>query len=199
MQSTGIAIAGVDEVGRGALAGPVFAAAVILHPKRPIAGIRDSKRLSPRARNDLAAQIQALAQSCALGQASVAEITQLNILQASLLAMRRAVEALDCAPQLVRVDGIHAPTVSCSCQTVIGGDACHVEISAASILAKVARDQLMVQLHTQYPHYNFAKNKGYPTAEHRAALAKYGATDCHRPSFSTVRNARLAAPTPDRA
>jgi len=180
-------IAGVDEAGRGPLAGPVVAAAVILDPARPIVGLADSKQLSPARREALAVLIRERALGWAVGQADVEEINRLNILQASLLAMRRAVQKLCPAPQLALVDGNRAPWLSCEVRTIVGGDANVPAISAASILAKVNRDRIMVALDERYPGYGFARHKGYPTAEHLAALERAGVTPQHRTSFAPVR------------
>ena len=180
-------IAGVDEVGRGPLAGPVVAAAVILDPMQPIHGLADSKTLTPARREVLALQIQAQALAWALGEAGVEEIDRLNILQATLLAMRRAVEALPIYPELVLVDGNQPPALHCAVRTVVGGDATIPAISAASILAKVTRDRTMTGLDAVYPGYGFARHKGYPTAEHIQALGRLGATPEHRLSFAPVR------------
>jgi ribonuclease HII len=180
-------IAGVDEVGRGPLAGPVVAAAVILHPDRPIDGLADSKTLSAARRERLAREIQASAQAWALGRAEPDEIDALNILQASLLAMARAVAALPQPPDEILVDGSHLPPVACAARAIVGGDASVPAISAASILAKVARDAEMLALDAQYPQYGFARHKGYPTAEHLAALRVHGACALHRRSFAPVR------------
>ncbi len=179
--------AGVDEAGRGPLAGPVVAAAVILDPARPIHGLADSKVLAPARREALALQIRAQALAWALGEAGVEEIDRLNILQATLLAMRRAVEALPVYPALVLVDGNQPPALHCQVRTVVGGDATVPAISAASILAKVARDRTMTELDAVYPGYGFARHKGYPTAEHIQALWRLGATPEHRLSFAPVR------------
>jgi len=180
-------VVGVDEAGRGPLAGPVLAAAVILDPSRPIAGLADSKQLSASRREELAVQIREQALAWAVGRAEVEEIDRLNILQASLLAMCRAVRALDIAPQLALVDGNQAPALDCAVRTVVRGDACIPAISAASILAKVRRDQIMVELDVQYPEYGFARHKGYPTVEHLAALERCGVSSIHRISFAPVR------------
>lgn len=180
-------IAGVDEAGRGPLAGPVVAAAVILNPAKPIEGLADSKTLTPTRREALALQIQTQALAWALGTAGVEEIDRLNILQAALLAMRRAVEALPVYPELVLVDGNQPPMLHCIVRTVVRGDATIPAISAASILAKVARDRTMVALDATYPGYGFARHKGYPTAEHIQALGHLGATPEHRLSFAPVR------------
>ncbi len=179
-------LAGVDEAGRGPLAGPVTAAAVILNPAQPLSGLKDSKRLSERQRTRLAAQIQTHSLAWALGWATVAEIDSLNILQASLLAMQRAVAALPILPTVVWVDGNQLPHWHYPSQAIIGGDASVPAISAASILAKVARDQLMQQWELLYPGYGFAVHKGYPTAAHRAALLRLGPSSGHRRSFAPV-------------
>ena len=186
-------IAGVDEVGRGPLAGPVIAAAVILDPARPIAGLADSKKLSPARRERLALSIRANALAWALGRAEVAEIDRLNIFQASLLAMRRAVEALPMTPDRVLVDGKHCPPLACPCTAIVKGDATVPAISAASILAKVTRDAELRELHDRYPRYDFARHKGYPTAIHREALRRYGPCPEHRRSFAPVAAALQAA------
>lgn len=180
-------IAGVDEAGRGPLAGAVYAAAVILDPARPIEGLNDSKKLTARRREALFEVIQAQALAWCIASASREEIDRLNILQASLLAMQRAVAGLAHAPTLVLVDGNRAPSFPCPAQTIVGGDALEPAISAASILAKVARDRSMLELHALYPQYGFDKHKGYPTAEHLAALAEHGPSPEHRVSFGPVR------------
>ncbi|MEW8028641.1 MAG: ribonuclease HII [Candidatus Thiodiazotropha sp.] len=187
MSTTFILVAGVDEVGRGPLAGPVVAAAVILHPKRPIKGLADSKKLSVNRREQLSQLIKEQAHSWSLGRAEVEEIDRINILQASLLAMKRAVEGLPCMPGLARVDGKHAPHLACRVETVIGGDALVDAISAASIIAKVARDQEMVELDSTYPGYGLAHHKGYPTKRHLEGLRTLGITPIHRRSFTPVR------------
>lgn len=181
-----VLIAGVDEVGRGPLAGPVVTAAVILDPANPIEGLTDSKKLSAKQREQLVPIIQQRAVAWALGRAEAEEIDQLNILQASLLAMKRAVEALHCLPTHVLVDGIHAPQLNCPVTTIIKGDLKEPAIAAASILAKVARDSEMVAFETIYPGYGFASHKGYPTKQHQAALIQLGATKIHRRSFRPV-------------
>ena len=180
-------IAGVDEAGRGPLAGPVYAAAVILDPNRYIPGLADSKKLSATSREQLDIAIRTHALAWALGIATVEEIDRLNILQASLLAMTRAVAGLAIVPQLALVDGNRAPALSCSVRTVVGGDATEPAISAASILAKVARDAEMQVLHARYPGYGFDRHKGYPTAAHVAALTELGVSPVHRRSFGPVR------------
>ncbi len=180
-------VAGVDEVGRGPLAGPVVAAAVILDPQRPIEGLADSKKLSEKRREVLAMEIRSGALAWALGRAEVAEIDELNILQASLLAMRRAVEALSPAAIHALVDGNRCPELPCSAEAIVGGDAKVPAISAASILAKVARDREMVALDARYPGYGLARHKGYPTKAHLIALAEQGVSEIHRRSFAPVR------------
>jgi ribonuclease HII len=180
-------VAGVDEVGRGPLAGDVVAAAVILDPAAPIPGLRDSKKLSPQRREALAQQIREHAVAWALGRASVAEIDTLNVLQASLLAMRRAVEALNPQPVSVLVDGNRLPVWSYRADAVIGGDDRVACIAAASILAKVQRDAELVELDQRYPGYGFASHKGYPTAQHLQALRHLGVTPAHRRSFAPVK------------
>jgi ribonuclease HII len=180
-------IAGCDEVGRGPLAGPVMAAAVVLSPDHPIIGLADSKQLSERRRAALAVEIRAHALVWAIGRAEVAEIDTLNILQASLLAMKRAVENLAILPDKVLVDGKFRPELACPVKAIVKGDATVPAIGAASILAKVERDREMLALHARYPVYGFDRHKGYPTAAHRAALAKHGACPEHRRSFAPVR------------
>ena len=179
-------IAGVDEVGRGPLVGDVVTAAVILDPNKPIAGLADSKKLSEKKRNALAEEIKEKALCYHIARASVAEIDELNILHATMLAMIRAVEGLAIQPEFVFVDGNRLPKLSMAAQSVVKGDSLVEEISAASILAKVARDQEMVDLDAQYPEYGFAGHKGYPTKAHFAALEQYGATSHHRSSFKPV-------------
>ncbi|MDD4979409.1 MAG: ribonuclease HII [Gallionella sp.] len=178
---------GVDEAGRGPLAGPVSAAAVILDPAHPIAGLGDSKKLSEKQRDLLAPLIRERALAWAVAYASVEEIDELNILQATLLAMRRAVEALQIKPQQVLVDGLYCPDTGIPSQAIVKGDSKVAAISAASILAKTARDSLMHELHEQYPQYGFAIHKGYPTAAHLAALRTHGVSPMHRTSFKPVR------------
>ncbi|OGI44913.1 MAG: ribonuclease HII [Candidatus Muproteobacteria bacterium RBG_16_65_31] len=180
-------IAGVDEAGRGPLAGPVLASAVIFVPGRAVAGVADSKTLSPSRREALAERIREHALCWAIGRAEVEEIDRLNILRASLLAMSRAVAALAQAPDMVLVDGPHAPAVDYQVRAVIAGDATVPAISAASILAKVERDALMRELDRLYPVYGFARHKGYPTAEHLRALAEHGVSPVHRRTFAPVR------------
>ncbi len=181
-------IAGVDEVGRGPLAGDVVAAAVILDPKKPIAGLRDSKKLSPTRRSELEILIKEQAVAWAVARASVAEIDDINILQASLLAMRRAVRALKLQPGYVLVDGNRLPSWGYEAEAVVKGDDRVPAIAAASILAKVQRDGELIALDAQYPGYGFAAHKGYPTPAHLQALRRLGATPIHRKSFAPVKN-----------
>ncbi|MDJ0740892.1 MAG: ribonuclease HII [Gammaproteobacteria bacterium] len=180
-------VCGVDEVGRGPLAGPVVAAAVILDPRRPIDGLADSKKLSEKRRQQLFDTICDRALAWSLGRAEVAEIDTVNILQASLLAMRRAVDALGVAPAHALVDGNRVPLLDCPARAIVGGDDSQPCISAASIVAKVARDREMVELDARYPGYGLARHKGYPTKAHLAALAALGVTEIHRRSFAPVR------------
>jgi len=186
LSATGL-IAGVDEVGRGPLAGPVVAAAVILDPSCPIEGLADSKKLSEARREALAEEIREKALAWALGRCEPQEIDRLNILQASLLAMRRAVLALDPAPAHALIDGNRCPELPCTAEAIVKGDATEPAISAASILAKVVRDQEMVALDRAFPDYGFAGHKGYPTADHLAALQRVGPCAHHRQSFAPVR------------
>ena len=186
-------IAGVDEAGRGPLAGPVSAAAVILDPRQPIQGLADSKKLSPKRREALADEIRDKALAYAVAWASVEEIDTINILQASMLAMQRAVGALTIAPELVLVDGNRCPDLDVPARAIIGGDATQAAISAASILAKVARDRLMVSLDEQFPGYGFASHKGYPTRAHLDGLRRLGACPQHRRTFKPVREILLTA------
>lgn len=180
-------ICGVDEAGRGPLAGPVFAAAVILDVSRPIVGLRDSKKLTEAKRDLLAPLIKAQALAWAIAEASEEEIDKLNILQASMLAMRRAVEALKTVPTLALIDGNRCPVMKIQSIAVIGGDDKVDAISAASILAKTARDAALVALHARYPHYCFDQHKGYGTALHLERLREHGASPVHRRSFAPVR------------
>lgn len=180
-------ICGVDEAGRGPLAGPVYAAAVILDPAKPIAGLNDSKKLTEKARDRLAFIIKAEALAWHIASATVEEIDRLNILQATLLAMTRAVEGLNIQPEEVLVDGNRCPNWAYVSKAIIEGDAKVAEISAASILAKTARDAVMVELHESYPHYNFAGHKGYGTAAHLKAIKQHGPCPEHRRSFAPVR------------
>jgi ribonuclease HII len=188
---TGRLIAGVDEAGRGPLVGGVYAAAVILDPERPVAGLADSKRLTARRRESLAAEIREQATAWAVASCDHTEIDRLNILQATMEAMRRAVAGCTPQPAAVVVDGNRCPPLEIPCRAIIKGDATVAAISAASILAKVARDEEMVQLDQHYPEYGFARHKGYPTAAHLAALAQFGPTPLHRRTFAPV--ARLLA------
>ena len=182
-----LVVCGVDEAGRGPLAGPVYAAAVILDPARRINGLADSKVLSAERREVLADRIRERAVAWAVAYASVAEIDAINIFRASLLAMRRAVEALSVAPQEAWVDGTHCPDLACRARAIVDGDASHKVISAASILAKTARDAEMARLHERYPHYGFDRHKGYSTPGHLESLAKLGPCEIHRRSFEPVR------------
>ncbi len=186
---TQLLVAGVDEVGRGPLAGPVVTAAVILDKRHIIDNLADSKCLSEKKRQLLDHEIRAHALSFSIGRAEVHEIDQLNILQATMLAMQRAVAGLDAIPGKILVDGNRLPQFPCEAEAIVGGDGLVPEISAASIIAKVYRDNLMAELHQKYPQYGFDSNKGYPTRKHREALIKYGVTPCHRQSFAPVRNA----------
>ncbi|MFV5509241.1 ribonuclease HII [Acinetobacter sp. 197] len=181
-------IAGVDEAGRGPLVGSVVAAAVILDPNNPIEGLNDSKKLTEKKREKLFIEIREKALAWAIAEASAAEIDEHNILQASLLAMRRAVEALPVQPEHVLVDGNKVPQgLAMSCDAVVGGDALHAEISAASILAKVTRDHQMIEMDQKHPQFGFAKHKGYPTKAHFEAIALHGVIDEHRRSFGPVK------------
>ncbi len=179
-------VCGVDEAGRGPLAGPVVAAAVILDPARPIAGLNDSKKLSAKKRVALAGLIRERALAWAVAEASVEEIDQLNILHASMLAMQRAVAALQVTPERALIDGNRCPSLAMPAEAVVQGDAKVAAIAAASILAKTVRDEGMLVLHAQYPHYGFDRHMGYPTAAHCAALAAHGVSPVHRRSFAPV-------------
>jgi len=180
-------IAGVDEVGRGCIVGPVMAAAVILDPAKPILGLTDSKKLSEKKRLQLAEQIKTSALCWAVGRSEASEIDNINILQASLLAMQRAISQLEHAPDLAKVDGNRLPKLNCRGEAIVQGDLLVPEISAASILAKVARDQEMQILERLYPGYQFAVHKGYPTRQHLLALQALGVTQQHRKSFAPVK------------
>lgn len=185
-------VAGVDEAGRGPLAGPVTAAAVILDPARPVEGIRDSKQLTAEQRAQLAIQIRSTALAWAVGWAEVDEIDRVNILQATFLAMRRALDALPVFPRHIKVDGNRCPSLAglryqCSIEAIVKGDALEQSIGAASILAKVDRDAAMRRLDEQYPQYGFAVHKGYGTRAHREALLRHGPSPVHRHSFAPVR------------
>ncbi|MDY6938275.1 MAG: ribonuclease HII [Cyanobacteriota bacterium] len=185
-------VAGVDEVGRGALFGPVVAAAVVLSAEARealmVLGVRDSKKLSAQRRESLSSQIRDLACDCQVGVATVAEIDRLNILQATLLAMRRAIEQLNPPPEYCAIDGNRpVPNLSIPQETIVGGDRTSIEIAAASIVAKVWRDNWVVAVAAEYPEYDLARNKGYGTVRHREALQRYGATREHRQSFAPCR------------
>ena len=182
-----LGLCGVDEAGRGPLAGPVMAAAVMLDPGRRIKGLRDSKKLTPAARERLADQIRTHALAWCVAEASVAEIDRLNILHATMLAMERAVAGLGRAPDEVWVDGNRCPGWSCRSRAVVGGDDSVASIAAASILAKTTRDHYMGELHRTYPDYGFARHMGYCTAAHLAALEAHGACPAHRRSFAPVK------------
>ncbi|MBC7501796.1 MAG: ribonuclease HII [Herminiimonas sp.] len=180
-------ICGVDEAGRGPLAGPVFAAAVILNPARPIEGLRDSKKLTPGRREGLAIEIRQHAFAWSIAQCSEEEIDTLNILQASMLAMRRAVEGLSMQPTLALIDGNRCPVMGVRSEAIVKGDDKVQSISAASILAKTARDGALMHLHLQYPAYGFDQHKGYPTALHLERLQAHGVSPVHRKSYAPVR------------
>ncbi len=183
-------IAGVDEAGRGPLVGSVVAAAVILDPNNPILGLNDSKKLTEKKREKLFIEIQEKALAWSIAEATHAEIDELNILQATFLAMQRAVDGLKTQPQQVIVDGNQIPKgIIIPCEAIVGGDASHAEISAASILAKVTRDRQMAELDQQYPLFGFAKHKGYPTKAHFEAIAVHGVIDQHRRSYAPVKRA----------
>ena len=184
--NTSAIVAGTDEVGRGPLAGDVVAAAVILNPKVPISGLADSKKLSPRQRQRCCTQIMGNSLAYAVARASVAEIDKLNILQASLLAMWRAVEALTLQPEFVYVDGNRCPHWQYASKAIVKGDSLVAAIAAASVLAKVTRDREMAEMEADYPGYGFAQHKGYPTKMHLAALAALGPCAIHRRSFAPV-------------
>jgi ribonuclease HII len=179
-------MAGVDEAGRGPLAGPVVAAAVILDDLHPIAGLNDSKKLTAKRREKLFDEIKAKALCFSIAQASVQEIDEINILQATMLAMKRAVEGLRLKPVKVLVDGNRLPTIDIRAEAIVQGDALVPAISAASILAKVHRDRLCEEMHLRYPQYGFDHHKGYGTALHLAALQAHGPADCHRLTFAPV-------------
>ena len=190
-------VAGVDEAGRGPLAGPVVAAAVMLDDLQPIRGLADSKVLTQRRREALFDEIRAKALACCIAEASVEEIDRLNILQATMLAMQRAVGGLRLLPHKVLVDGNRLPLLKMPAEAIVKGDSKVAAISAASILAKVHRDRLCLELHAAHPAYNFASHKGYPTAGHLAALQQHGACPAHRRSYAPVRavvEARSAQP-----
>lgn len=180
-------ICGVDEAGRGPLAGAVFAAAVILDPARPIAGLTDSKKLSEKKRDALAIEIKEHALAWAIASSSVEEIDEINILQASLLAMKRAVESLGVVPTEVLIDGLHCPSLPMAMRAIVQGDSKEATISAASILAKTARDADLYELDKLYPEYGFAKHKGYPTPLHIQMLEQHGVLSIHRKSYAPVK------------
>ena len=182
-------IAGIDEAGRGPLAGPVVAASVILNAKQPIAGLADSKKLSAKKREFLFDEIKSKAYAWGVGYASALEIDELNIHQATLLAMQRSYHAMHSPASHVYIDGLHCPVLSEPCTAVVKGDQLVVEISAASILAKVTRDREMEDHHKKFPHYGFNQHKGYPTAQHIAALKEYGPSTLHRKSYKPVKDA----------
>jgi ribonuclease HII len=184
-------VAGIDEAGRGPLAGPVVAAAVILDPGRQVRGLKDSKVLSPERREELAVRIRERAIAWATGSADVDEIDRLNILHATMLAMRRAVEALPVVPEEALVDGNRCPSLACRARAIVKGDRDVKAISAASILAKTTRDALLVEFDRAYPQYGFAQHKGYGTPEHLAALERHGPCPLHRRSFAPVVQAEL--------
>ena len=189
MTSQPVLLAGVDEAGRGPLAGPVVVAAVILDPDLRITGLADSKALSERQRNDLAPRIREKALAWRVEVVAVSQIDKLNILQATLLGMRRAVENLEPFPDVALIDGNHAPQIACETITVVRGDQLEPAISAASILAKVHRDRMMQELHEEYPAYGFDRHKGYPTAHHLEMLKFHGPCPHHRRSYAPVRAA----------
>ena len=185
LRSEGL-VCGVDEAGRGPLAGPVVAAAVILDPTNPVEGLNDSKKLSAKRRELLAIEIRAKALAWSVAEATVEEIDAINILQASMLAMRRAVEGLVVKPVRALIDGNRCPALACKAEAIVGGDGKMESIAAASILAKTIRDAGMRELHLAYPHYGFDRHMGYPTAFHLQALREYGASPAHRRSFAPV-------------
>ena len=185
-------ICGVDEAGRGPIAGPVYAAAVVLDADRPIAGLRDSKLLSASRREALTDLIRKNSSAFSVGIASVEEIDRLNILQATLLAMQRAVEGLGMLPDEAWIDGNRCPSLPCRARAIVQGDRLHAVISAASILAKTARDAEMRRMHERFPRYGFDRHKGYPTSGHLAMLEQFGPTEIHRRSFAPVRRVLLA-------
>jgi len=182
-------VCGVDEAGRGPLAGAVYAAAVILNPHKPIEGLKDSKLLSASRREVLSVAIQERALAFSVACASVNEIDSLNILHATMLAMQRAVEGLGVPPDEAWIDGNRCPKLACRARAIVQGDRLHPAISAASILAKTARDAEMRRMHGRFPQYGFDRHKGYPTPEHLALLERYGPSEIHRRSFAPVRNA----------
>ena len=187
-------VAGVDEAGRGPLAGPVVVAAVVLDPDKPLDGLDDSKKLSEKRREALFPLIVERSLAWTVVAIEADEIDRINILQATLLGMRRAVEQLVPAPSLALIDGNRAPALTCAVRTIVGGDGLEPAISAASILAKVTRDRLMKKLHIDYPVYGFDRHKGYPTADHLARLTRYGPCPIHRRSFAPVKRVLLSEP-----
>ena len=178
---------GADEAGRGPIAGPVFAAAVILDPDHPIAGLKDSKKLSEHRRDELALEIKQYAKAWAIAECSIEEIDELNILHASMLAMKRAIESLAIRPELALIDGNRCPKLMINAKAIVKGDDKVPAISAASILAKTARDAVMLDLHRQYPEYGFDRHKGYPTAYHLEQLGIHGVSPVHRKTYAPVR------------
>jgi ribonuclease HII len=185
-------ICGVDEAGRGPIAGPVYAAAVVLDADRPIPGLADSKLLAPARREAVASAIRDVARAWSVAWATVEEVDRLNILRATLLAMQRAVAGLGIVPDEAWIDGDRCPELPCRTRAIVGGDRLHAPISAASVLAKTARDAEMRKLHERYPDYGLDRHKGYPTPEHLAALERHGVCEIHRRSFAPVR--RLLEP-----
>lgn len=188
---------GADEAGRGPIAGPVFAAAVILDPDRPIAGLKDSKKLSEHKRDELAVEIKQYARAWAIAQCSIQEIDELNILHASMLAMKRAIESLSIKPELALIDGNRCPKLAIAAKAIVKGDDKVPAISAASILAKTARDAVMLDLHRQYPEYGFDRHKGYPTAFHLEQLSIHGVSPVHRKTYAPVRKILELESLPD--
>jgi ribonuclease HII len=186
-----VLIAGVDEAGRGPLAGPVVAAAVIFHPDQRLKGLRDSKLLTPEARDELAVKIRGKAVAWAVGECAVGEIEALNIHHATLLAMKRAIEALTTKPEVVWIDGLHCPALEYPARAIVDGDRLIASIAAASIIAKTARDAMLVELDRLYPDYGFARHKGYATLEHLAALRRLGPCPAHRRHFARVSQGEL--------
>jgi ribonuclease HII len=184
-------MAGVDEAGRGPLAGPVVAAAVIFRPDERLRGLRDSKLLTPEARDELAAKIRDRAVAWAIGESAVGEIDALNIHHATLLAMKRAIESLSTKPEVVWIDGLHCPALDYPARAIVDGDRLIASIAAASILAKTTRDAMLVELDRNYPNYGFARHKGYATVEHLAALRLHGPCPAHRRFFARVSQAEL--------
>ena len=178
---------GADEAGRGPIAGPVFAAAVILDPDHPIAGLKDSKKLSEHRRDELALEIKQYARAWAIAECSIEEIDELNILHASMLAMKRAIESLAIRPELALIDGNRCPKLAIAAKAIVKGDDKVPAISAASILAKTARDAVMLDLHRQYPEYGFDRHKGYPTAYHLEQLSIHGVSPVHRKTYAHIR------------